>query len=90
MQLNSFEKFDEAKLPEKKDIYSLLKDEYVDGNDYEHARARSTHFVDASVYGGLFFEKKVFYLLAPPKQMSLLPISNENILSKTQVLDYMQ
>ena len=31
-----------------------------------------------------FFEKGTFACLPPPKQMSVLTISNENIFSKTQ------
>ena len=37
-----------------------------------------------AIFWGTFFEKKAFCLLAPPKQMSFLTISNENIFLKTQ------
>ena len=35
-------------------------------------------------FGGIFSEKRVFCLLATPKQLSYLTISNENIFFKTQ------
>ena len=47
-------------------------------------RAYSRHWRHGCVFQGIFSEKRVFCLLAPPKQMSFLLISNENIFFKTQ------
>ena len=35
--MNSFEKFDETKLPNRDDFYSSLKDEHVSDKNYDHA-----------------------------------------------------
>ena len=35
-------------------------------------------------FGGKFLEKRAFCLVAPPKHMSFLTSSNENIFLKTQ------
>ena len=35
--MDTFEKFDEKKLPKKEDFYSLLTDEDISDNDYQHA-----------------------------------------------------
>ena len=36
--MDSFEKFDEAQLPRKEDFYSILNDQYISDEDYNHAR----------------------------------------------------
>ena len=35
-------------------------------------------------FGGIFYEKMAFCLLAPSKQLTFLTVSNENICFKTQ------
>ena len=42
------------------------------------------------IFGAYVLEKRAFCLLAPPKQMSFLTISNENIFSKLRTLDWVQ
>jgi len=36
--MDSFEKFDETKLPSKDEFYSILNDEHISDNDYKHAK----------------------------------------------------
>ena len=48
------------------------------------SRAYSRHWDVGAIFLGTFSEKRLFCLLAPPKQMSFLTISNENIFLKTQ------
>ena len=36
--MDSFEKFNETKLPPKEDFYSILNDEYIKEEDYKHAK----------------------------------------------------
>ena len=36
--MNSFEKFDDTKLPSKEEFYSLLNDENTTDDDYNHAK----------------------------------------------------
>ena len=48
------------------------------------SRANSRHWGHGCIFLGHIFWKKAFCLLASPKQMSSLTISNENSFSKTQ------
>ena len=36
--MNSFEKFEEKKLPNKEDFYSVMNDEHIRNNDYKNAK----------------------------------------------------
>ena len=36
--MDSFEKFDEAQIPRKEDFYSILNDQHISDEDYNHAR----------------------------------------------------
>ena len=36
--MNKFEKFDEIRFSKRGDFYSLLRDEHLNGEDYEHIR----------------------------------------------------
>lgn len=62
--MDSFEKFDESKLPPKEQFYSSIKKEYISNEDYEHAQIVFKTFAMASLgeYHDIYLKTDVVLL----------------------------
>ena len=47
--MDSFNRFEETQLPNKEDFYSILNDEHISDEDYEHAK--SLEYIQYEKYG---------------------------------------